>query len=300
MSRFVEVERCPVCGEVERRPAGEAEEYTFAECEACCFVYMSPKMADEVATQYYESDFLQDKALGRMHLGRFRSVLSPFKSLKEWLARRRYDELAKKHLHIFDYLEDNLFPRLELGPDDVVLDVGCSWGVYSRMIHEKFGCEVYGVEPNRGAAAYARSQGVEIIANRAETMASASNLRGRVSLIIFHTALENVNDIGTVMEQIKLLLRPGGKVYIKVRNWHWTKAFRKFNNYAFTPENLRLFLENNGLDVIWMNHAPTPPEGAEYQYDPERRHMDVIARLPAAPEVSTTVAHPTADLRASE
>jgi 2-polyprenyl-3-methyl-5-hydroxy-6-metoxy-1,4-benzoquinol methylase len=165
-----------------------------------------------------------------------------------------------------------------------VVDVGCAWGVLARLIHEEFGCEVYGVEPSRAAANYARAQGVEIIASTAEAMGQTSSLQGRVDLVIFHTSLRNVNDIEVAMEQTRKLLKPAGLIYIKTGNYMWNNRLVRFNNYAFVPENLQYFLERNGFKVLWMESAPHPSQTS--RYDKSNRFMSVCARR--APDVVAT------------
>lgn len=200
-------------------------------------------------------------------------LLAPF---KERLQRRSHGLLAEKQVRIFESLRTELFARADLRPDSIVVDVGCAWGVLARLIHDEFGCEVYGVEPSRAAADYARAQGIEIIAATAEAMGEVAALQGRVDLAIFHTSLLNVNDIEAAMEQTRKLLKPAGLVYIKTRNYLWNNRLARYNNYAFVPENLRYFLERNGFKVVWMECAPRPSEADAF--DKRHRFMSVLAR----------------------
>ena len=262
----------------ERRAIGSDRdggiEFNFAICPRCCFVYMSPRMTDEAAEDYYADEFHQHKAWGTLQLGRITgALLAPF---KDRLQRRSHDLLAEKQVRSFESLRNELFAREDLGPQSIVVDVGCAWGVLARRIHEEFGCEVYGVEPSRAAADYARAQGVEIIASTAETMGEVASLQGRVDLAIFHTSLRNVNDIEATMEQTRKLLKPTGRIYIKTGNYIWNNRLVRFNNYAFMPENLKYFLERNGFKVLWMNAAPHPSETRGY--DKAHRFMSVCAR----------------------
>jgi 2-polyprenyl-3-methyl-5-hydroxy-6-metoxy-1,4-benzoquinol methylase len=265
---------------VERRMIGAHHEgnaeFRFAICPRCCFVYMSPKMIDEAAARYYADDFHQNKGFGRLELGRLGSVLGILKPLKRHLAQRSNAALAEKQIRIFERLRTELSVRADLRPGSLVVDVGCAWGVLARLIHDEFGCEVYGVEPSRAAAHYARAQGVEIVASTAEEMGQVAALQRRVDLVMFHTSLLNVNDIEIAMDQTRKLLKPTGLLYIKTRNYLWNNRMAKFNNYAFLPENLRYFLERNGFNVLSMDHAPRP--SAADSFAKSYRFMSVWAR----------------------
>src|SRR4029078_8010384 len=106
MSKFIEVLHCPVCHATERRAVGGyqdgATQFKFAICPRCCFVYMSPKMTDETAEDYYADEFHQHKAWGTLRLGALgRALLAPF---KDRLQRRSHNQLAEKQVRIFESL----------------------------------------------------------------------------------------------------------------------------------------------------------------------------------------------------
>ena len=48
------------------------------------------------------------------------------------------------------------FNRLAIRPGHRILDIGCGSGAFGRVVREKWGCRVIGVERNPAAAANAR------------------------------------------------------------------------------------------------------------------------------------------------
>jgi sphingolipid C9-methyltransferase len=48
-----------------------------------------------------------------------------------------------------EQLQDNklsvVCQKLDLKPNDVVLDIGCGWGTLAAYIHKNFGCDVTGI-----------------------------------------------------------------------------------------------------------------------------------------------------------
>ena len=151
-----------------------------------------------------------------------------------------------------------------LRPRARVLDVGCGTGDFSRIMNERLGCEVVGIEPNDERATCAESNGVQVC--RGYLGASLAPTLGTFDFVLFMDVLEHVADPVELLTEARGFLREGGQVVLSVPNVaHWTVRLKLLTgrfDYRptgimdathlrwFTMRTIREVVESAGFEVM--------------------------------------------------
>ncbi|MCW8983848.1 MAG: class I SAM-dependent methyltransferase [Thermoanaerobaculales bacterium] len=116
------------------------------------------------------------------------------------------------------------YPRMDvvdLLPEKIssLLDVGCGSGAFGRVVREKWGCRVVGVELNSAAAASARLVLDEVI----EGDINDINIEDRFDVITVNDVLEHVEDPEGLLKNLRGLVTPDGQLVVSIPNvGHWS------------------------------------------------------------------------------
>lgn len=97
-----------------------------------------------------------------------------------------------------------------------VLDVGCHTGGFGVTLKEERGCEVWGVEPDPGAAAIA-----ETFLDRVFVGPYSCDLGipdASFDLVVFNDVLEHLSEPWDVLRTVKRHLKPSGTVVVSLPN----------------------------------------------------------------------------------
>jgi arsenite methyltransferase len=171
-----------------------------------------------------------------------------------------------------DVLRRRAIVRQALGaqPGERIIDVGCGPGFYVAELLEEMGSEgsVLGIDLSEAMLALA--------ARRCERHENASFARADASSLpaadaSFDAALsvqvmEHVPDVGAALEEIRRVLRPGGRCVIwdvdwETLSWYSTdpermerakQAFDKHLSHPTLPQRLTALLRSGGFDDIAM------------------------------------------------
>jgi SAM-dependent methyltransferase len=118
------------------------------------------------------------------------------------------EEIGKQKLHWFAHMTEEILVvrQMVAARTPVVLDFGCNWGKWASMALA-YGCDVYGVDVNRDAAAFCSARGIKMI--------SANELgHARFDFINVDQVLEHLSDPLGVARLLANALKPGG--YLKL------------------------------------------------------------------------------------
>jgi|ERR1035437_6293767 2-polyprenyl-3-methyl-5-hydroxy-6-metoxy-1,4-benzoquinol methylase len=175
-----------------------------------------------------------------------------------------YYALSREEL--LPYLPKNL---------DQVLDIGCSEGNFGKLLKEKFGCKVYGVEPNENAANIAKTKLDYIFNNKFDT---SLNFEGVLfDCIFFNDVLEHLEDPFKALQMAKQLLTTDGHIVASIPNLRhfnviWDLIVKKDFKYVadgildnthlrfFTKKSIERLVDETGLKVEKI-------EGIQPQFD---------------------------------
>jgi cyclopropane-fatty-acyl-phospholipid synthase len=105
--------------------------------------------------------------------------------------------------------------KLQLGPDDRVLDIGCGWGGFARFAAERYGCHITGITISEAQAAYAREHcaglNVSILVQDYRDLATRVET-GHFDKVLVCGMIEHVGpkNYRSLMEAVTHSLRPPG------------------------------------------------------------------------------------------
>lgn len=143
-----------------------------------------------------------------------------------------------------------------------VLDIGCDVGMLLDIAREHGFRELYGLEPNRAAAAVAeRLPGATIITDFYERREFPDKYFDLITLVHVMDHLDNPKD---VLAKIRRELTPGGVALAVVHNIESLAArvsgerfppFNLYHHYFFSPTTLRRLFESSHFEVLRV--APT-------------------------------------------
>ncbi len=248
----LELARCPICPEGESRPIAVGEDFEYRtspdtflamQCVSCGLVYLRLRPAES--------------ELGRIYPPEYHAF--DFSAEKFGLAftvRRRLE--ARRLLR---------FCR-GLAPDARILDVGCGDGFHLKLLRD-FGAPTWqleGVDTSDLAVAAGRRAGLVMHQGAVETL---DHLHGRYDMALLIATVEHVAHPVQVLDSVRKLLRPGGRVAVVTDNaaaWsrrlfegrHWGGYHFPRHFHLFTPPALRQAASLAGLSVVRLDTIVSP------------------------------------------
>jgi SAM-dependent methyltransferase len=235
-------EVCVLCGSARARPYLTSEDrlfgiapgtYALVECLECGLVRLSPRPTPAQVAGFYARNY--------------------------WYAGDGLQELYRR-IVLWDHVR---FAVQALGgkPSGVVLDVGCSGGLFLRMMKER-GCQVLGLDFSVEAARVALEQnGVRVVVG---DLTTADIQPASCDLITMYHLVEHLLDPAAYLRSAAALLRDGGRLIVQVPDrdcWeasmlgvHWTGLDVPRHIHVFRSSDLRRLLESCGFAVVREKH----------------------------------------------
>lgn len=241
MNNKIHYTHCPVCGSEQIHPVFEAKDFTvsgelfqIAACTSCTarFTQDAPN-ASSISPYYKSEDYISHT------------------NTSQGFINRLYQRVRKKTLVSKRKLIENSTGK----KNGNILDVGAGTGAF---LHEmkKAGWQVTGLEPDAGAKGTAKKlfdidlTGTEVFYNLEQQTYDA--------ITLWHV-LEHVHDLQGYLEQLKLLLKEKGKLFIAVPNYTskdaaiykelWAAYDVPRHLYHFSPLSMKILMEKHGLSI---------------------------------------------------
>ena len=137
-----------------------------------------------------------------------------------------------------------------------VLDIGAGIGAFLHAMKEK-GWKVTGLEPDQGA----RERAAQLFGIELQDVSVLHQLeQASFDAITLWHVLEHVHQLHPYIEQLKKLLRPGGKILIAVPNYqsldssiygvYWAAYDVPRHLYHFSPLAMQTLMEQHGLKIL--------------------------------------------------
>lgn len=220
---------CPLCGGKRYRLHALYEDvdglgpFAIAACRGCGLLATLPQLGPERLTPYYEDYGL--------------------------IGEDRYGRWHRKH----EYRYRTFVQRKDRGG---LLEIGCNVGNFLRYMREQ-GWDVYGVEPSRRAADYAReNHGLEVFNGPVEEFETDL----RFDVVVLHHVLEHMPDPNAILEKVATLLAADGLAVIDVPHGRSLGcrlargdpyAFKvPYHLYHYTPQTLTRLIRRHGLSPV--------------------------------------------------
>ncbi|HEX3999095.1 MAG TPA: class I SAM-dependent methyltransferase [Pirellulales bacterium] len=177
---------CLICGADKGRPIFDRESPRHVICRRCGFVYENPRPSFAEMLAYYRSGYYES--------------LPP----ADPTARSERGEA------ICSWAGDRI------GPDDLVVEIGCGHGAALNHVRRQFGCKAIGIEPSESQAAVARATfGLDVIGGGFE---NADIGEGKAKLVFLFHVLEHLHDPIAAIRKCGRALADDGVLFIEVPN----------------------------------------------------------------------------------
>lgn len=126
--------------------------------------------------------------------------------------------LCHEFIDYYGEVRDDVLPFLPEGAREV-LEVGCGRGVTGRLIQERLGARVTGVELNPVVAREAARHLHRVLQGDVQTL----DLEGRYDAVIALELVEHLVDSESFLARVRGLLAPGGRAIFSIPNvGHWS------------------------------------------------------------------------------
>ncbi len=234
----ITITRCPVCGHDESVPffawgyGAPCNRIPVRNvlCRNCGLVYLNPRPSPEWMREYYAE-----------YVKRTQSIETPPLYLED-------------HLFGIARLRSRfLLPHLRQG--DRVLDIGCSYGAFLKVLRDESGLDlsVRGINPEPGTAAFARkAYGLDVAADMLEDLDLPA---GSCDCIVLDNVIEHLSDQTSALDLLHSLLAEGGRLFIstntvdRLHGFPWQNFFAD-HTVTYSPRTLAAHLRSRGFAVI--------------------------------------------------
>lgn len=260
MVSVVEYVSCALCGadSTEILFEGQDEWYKLPgrfpvrRCRQCNHIYLNPRPSPSEIGQYYPAEYAP-----------YQPAIEDEPSL--WRRLERQYAMFKR----IRMIQSRLKTRGR------VLDVGCATGTFLAALR-RLGWEVYGVETNAEAAAYARQRfGLNVFTGELEAAAFPEHY---FDLVILWDVLEHVHEPRQVLQEAARIVQPGGALLLVLPNPESLEA-RVFGRYWAgwdVPRHLHIFptavLQQLLAETKWQMHEVICITGRAWLFNLSLRH----------------------------
>jgi SAM-dependent methyltransferase len=236
---------CPSCGNASVKQQFAAEDFTVShqlfgiwECTHCALRFTQPVPDMAAIGGYYKA-----------------TAYISHTDTKEGFINKLYHIIRKRTLQKKRRLVEGITGHA----DGTLLDIGAGTGAFAHTM-KKAGWAVTGLEPD----AVARQKASERYGLSLRPPEELFQLPpASVDVITLWHVLEHVHNLHGYLQQVKLLLKPGGKVFIAVPNYtsydagvykqYWAAYDVPRHLYHFSPVAMQRLLEQHQLKQLSLN-----------------------------------------------
>ena len=231
---------CPVCSSTDIHPlltvkdhSVSGESFVIWQCSQCLLRFTQDVPSEDSIGPYYQStDYISHSNTSKGLINRIYQKVRRFTlDQKAGMVIRQTKEKGRS------------------------LDIGAGIGAFVQTMKEK-GWEAEGLEPDEGA----RQRAKELFGLELSPSSKLKELpSGSYDAITLWHVLEHVHTLHDYMEQLKRLLRPGGRLFIAVPNYtsaesdiyklYWAAYDVPRHLYHFSPRSIEWLLQSHGMKL---------------------------------------------------
>lgn len=203
--------------------------------------------------------------------------------------------MSTKYAYEVDMSSDSTSAKIIklVGTGKKVLEIGCAEGSQSKVLEEKFGCSVTGVEIDAEAAKEASRYCDRVITGNIETLNLDETFQGeKYDVVILADVLEHLYDPVTALINVSSLLTDDGYVVVSVPNIvHASIIFEMIKgNFTyqglglldeshirfFTAKSIIQTLNKSGYLIDFMDRVQCVPLSTEFKTNPVTRSEKAV------------------------
>ena len=247
-----DIKQCPVCGGNSLAPhlvctdrLVTQKQFTLNRCEQCGMVITSPRPLSEELGAYYQSeDYVSHSDTQK---GLFFKL---YHSVRRHMLRSKYRHVARAT------------KAIQSSRQQSILDYGCGTGYFLQTMQQQ-GWHTTGIEIDPGARAFAKLKfGLETIAPEAMSHLDDHSFD---AITLWHV-MEHVEELDTLLDELRRLLKPGGSLLIALPNHRSFDAQRYGADWAaydvprhlwhFSPDTFARMMTNHGWELCATTTMP--------------------------------------------
>lgn len=231
---------CTICRSEKISLANQFDDYAIMECGDCKYAMVDPMPDSETLDRLYNS-----KAYFDTHM-RYNF---------ETITDTEIDKLVQQQF-IF---HTAMLKGVEVNAGKKMLEVGPGGG-FALKAFTLMGYEVMGLETSEVASSFIKKRlGLQVINSSIEDYDPTQY--GKYDLILLNHVLEHFIEPEAAMQKLRLMLAPGGLLYIRVPDHDsydrraYGKAWPAYAQYHisnFSEKSLSILLKRNGLKILWF------------------------------------------------
>lgn len=240
-------ENCPICGESSRH-AFEAKKYRFSRCGArnCGHLFVDPMPTLEELDKYYAKN------------------TSGLENSDSWTMVEDYEKNPRLVHQFYERNRIKFLTRKKyLNSNSSVLDVGCSTGMFLRVLKDKGYSGLTGVDVSREQVTHCRE------VNKIEAYRDLSEIEPQKTfdLVSLYAVLEHVPNPEFVMRQAAERIASGGHLIVDVPNFRsiyraisrkkWLWLIPPVHLQYFTPKSMTNLARICGLKEVYSSTKST-------------------------------------------
>lgn len=247
MKQHRTISPCPICGNFGSH-SFIAKNYEFSKCQNqnCRHVYVDPMPTDAELGVYYAKN------------------TSGLENSDSWTMVEDYKNNPRLVHKFYEGNRINFLRRKGyLNSNSRVLDVGCSTGMFLRVLVDQGYENVVGVDVSIEQVTHCREVNkIRAFRDLAEIPAGEE-----FDLVSLYAVLEHTPNPATVLEQSVKRLKPGGHLIVDVPNYRsvyrvlsgkkWLWLIPPVHLQYFTPKSMEKLARNAGLDVSYASTKST-------------------------------------------
>ena len=270
-ANMIYLEKCPVCLgshnqrciETSAQMHADAETFYFDKCQDCGVVFLNPRVPQGSLHKYYTEQYL------------------PYRGASAW---GKYAWIVENDQFKLDKARARLAGKYcDLDNSSLILDIGCGQPTFLEACNTMYGCNTMGIDFSDNGWKDTGSRFSALDLQVAQVRDLNPSLRPDV-ITMWHY-LEHDYDPVANLSALRKLAKPNTVLLIEVPNYesegrkkygrHWAGYHTPRHTFLFSPDNIKLLLQNTGWQATQVNtHGTLNPYNLYWMSEMGQKGID--------------------------